>query len=328
MLLATLRDVADRAGVTVTTVSRMLNGRVNVSEKTRNRIEEAMRELDYRPNEMARALAKKQSNLIGLLVPSARQYFFAELIQEVENAVAANQCQLLLCVSDQEPEKENAYVQMLLGDRVRGIIVASYSQGFDRIAHAGAPVVHIERKSDDGTPSAMMDHLEGGRLAGEHLARKGCRNLVYLSGNASKNSVSNLRYSGFCLAAEQAGIARPALVEAPWEEFVSLNYTETCRRLFSEHPDMDGILTSNDLMAATVVRFCLQEGIPIPEQLKVIGYDDTSFAALCPVPLTTIHQPIGEVARYAVDCVIRASAGETVPVNTVFPVRLVERKTT
>ena len=115
--MATLRDVADRAGVTVTTVSRMLNGRVSVSEKTRNKIEEAMRDLGYRPNEMARALAKKKSNLIGLLVPSAKQYFFAELIQEVENAVAAQQCQLLLCISDQETEKENAYVQMLLGER-------------------------------------------------------------------------------------------------------------------------------------------------------------------------------------------------------------------
>ena len=326
--MATLRDVAERAGVTVTTVSRMLNGRVNVSGKTRNKIEAAMRELGYHPNEMARSLAKKQSNLIGLLVPSAKQYFFAELIQEVENAVAKNGCQLLLCVSDQETVKENAYIQMLLGDRVRGIIIASYSQGFDRFAHAGAPVVYIERKSEDGTPSAMMDHLEGGRLAGEHLIRKGCRNLVYLSGNASKNSVSGMRYSGFCAAAEAAGVAKPELVEAQWEEFVSLDYTEPCRKLFEAHPRMDGILTSNDLMAATVVRYCLKAGIRIPDQLKIIGYDDTSFAALCPVPLTTIHQPIGEVARYAVDCVIKVAGGETVPVNSVFPVRLVERETT
>ena len=326
--MATLRDVAERAGVTVTTVSRMLNGRVNVSGKTRNKIEAAMRELGYHPNEMARSLAKKQSNLIGLLVPSAKQYFFAELIQEVENAVAGNGCQLLLCVSDQETVKENAYIQMLLGDRVRGIIIASYSQGFDRFAHAGAPVVYIERKSEDGTPSAMMDHLEGGRLAGEHLIRKGCRNLVYLSGNASKNSVSGMRYSGFCAAAEAAGVAKPELVEAQWEEFVSLDYTETCRKLFEAHPRMDGILTSNDLMAATVVRYCLKAGIRVPDQLKIIGYDDTSFAALCPVPLTTIHQPIGEVARYAVDCVIKVAGGETVPVNSVFPVRLVERETT
>ena len=114
--MATLRDVADRAGVTVTTVSRMLNGRVRVSSETRNKIEAAMRELGYHPNEMARSLAKKSSNLIGLLVPSARHYFFAELIQEVENAVAAHQCQLLLCVSDQNSDKENAYVQMLLGE--------------------------------------------------------------------------------------------------------------------------------------------------------------------------------------------------------------------
>lgn len=326
--MATLRDVADLAGVTVTTVSRMLNGRVNVSEKTKEKIENAMRELGYRPNEMARALAKKQSNLIGLMVPSARQYFFAELIQGVENAVAAQNCQLLLCVSDQDTKKENAYIQMLLGDRVRGIIVASYSQGFDKFIHEGSPVFYIERKSGNGIPCAMMDHVEGGRLAGEHLVGKGCRNLVYLSGNASKNSVSNLRYAGFRSAAEQAGIPSPTLVEAQWEEFLSLDYTETCRKLFDEHPQMDGLLTSNDLMAATVVRFCLKEGIRIPEKLKVIGYDDTSFAALCPIPLTTIHQPILEVARYAVDCVIRVSDGETVPVNSVFPVRLVERETT
>ena len=326
--MAALRDVANLAGVTVTTVSRMLNGRVRVSSETREKIEAAMRELGYRPNEMARSLAKKSSNLIGLLVPSARHYFFAELIQEVENVVAAHRCQLLLCVSDQDSDRENAYIQMLLGDRVRGIIVASYSQGFDRIAHAGAPVVYIERKSVDGTPSAMMDHVEGGRLAGEHLIRKGCRNLVYLSGNASKNGVSNLRYGGFCAAAEEAGIPKPALVETQWEEFVSLDYTESIRKVFSEYPDTDGILTSNDLMAATVVRYCLHEGIRIPDRLKVIGYDDTAFASLCPIPLTTIHQPVGEVARYAVDCLIRCSAGETVPVNSVFPVHLVERETT
>ena len=326
--MATLRDVANRAGVTVTTVSRMLNGRVRVSSETREKIEAAMRELDYRPNEMARSLAKKSSNLIGLLVPSAKQYFFAELIQETEDAVSAHQCQLLLCVSDQQTEKEKAYVEMLLGNRVRGIIVASYSQGFDRIAHAGAPLVYIERESGDGTPCAIMDHFQGSRLAGEHLIGKGCRNLVYLSGNSKKSIVSNLRYDGFCAAAEQAGIPKPRMVESLWEEFISLDYTKTIRRLFTEYPETDGILASNDLMAATVVRYCLREGISIPGKVKVVGYDDTAFASLCPIPLTTIHQPVGEVARYAVDCLIRCSAGETVPVNSVFPVHLVERETT
>ena len=326
--MATLQDVAERAGVTITTVSRMLNGRVRVSEKTRSKIEKAMLELGYQPNEMARSLAKKSSNLIGLMVPSARQYFFAELIQEVENAVAEHQCQLLLCVSDHEVEKENAYYQMLLGNRVRGIIVASYSQGFEPYARGGAPVVYIERQPEDNTPFAMMDSLQGGRLAGEHLIGKGCRNLLYLSGNAAKNSVSNLRYEGFCAACREAGIPKPALEEAAWEEFVSLDYTETIRRIFLNHPDTDGILASNDLMASTIVRYCMKNGISIPDRLKIVGYDDTAFAALCPVPLTTVHQPISEVARYAVDCLIRRAAGETVPVSTIFPVRLVERETT
>ena len=326
--MATLQDVANRAGVTVATVSRMLNGRVRVSPKTREKIEQAMRELSYRPNEMARSLAKKSSNIIGLMVPSARQYFFAELIQEVENAVVSKGCQLLLCVSDQELEKENAYYQGLLGDRVRGIIVASYSQGFENLSRDGAPVVYIERQPEDGTPYAMMDSRQGGRLAGEHLIRKGCRKLLYLSGNAAKNSVSNLRYEGFCEACDSAGLPKPLLAEAAWEEFISLNYTDTIRRTFSEHPDADGILASNDLIAATIVRYCLKNGIRIPDQMKVVGYDDTTFAALCPVPLTTVHQPIAEVARYAVDCLFRISAGEIVPVSTVFPVNLVERDTT
>jgi LacI family sucrose operon transcriptional repressor len=326
--MPTIRDVAERAGVTVTTVSRMMNGRVRVSDETRSKIEQAMRELGYRPNEMARALAKKSSNLIGLLVPSARQVFYAELIQQVEDAVAARGCQLLLCVSDQELEKENAYYQMLLGDRVRGIIVASYSQGFDRIARTGAPVFYIERRPDDGTPSAMMDSRQGGRLAAEHLISKGCRNLLYLSGNASRSSVSNLRYEGFCASAEAAGVRRPALVEAEWKEFISLDYTGTIRRLFAEYPETDGILASNDLMAATVLRRCIKERIPVPEKLKIVGYDDTAFASLCPIQLTTIRQPVAEVARFAVDCVIRQADGETVPVNTVFPVTLVERETT
>ena len=102
---------------------------------------------------------------------------------------------------------------------------------------------------------------------------------------------------------------------------VILPYHEGC-------PDMDGILTSNDLMAATVVRWCLRHGIRIPEQLKIVGYDDTAFTTLCPIRLTSIHQPIAEIARYAVDCVSRRASGETVPVNTVFPVRLVARETT
>ena len=326
--MATLQDVAEHAGVTITTVSRLLNGKVPVSEKTRIKIENAMRELDYRPNEVARALAKKSSNLVGLMVPSAKQYFFAELIQETENALARYQCQLLLCISDQDAQKEKASYQTLLGDRVRGIIVASYSQGFDKLALRGVPLFYIERKSEDGTPCALMDSRQGGQLAGEHLIRKGCRHLVYLSGNAAKNSVSNRRYEGFSAACEEAGIERPALMEAGWEEFISLNYEKTVHQLFRDYPDTDGILTSNDLMAATVIRHSLRNGIPIPEKLKVVGYDDTSFAALCPPGLTTIHQPIAEIAAHAVHSIISQAAGNVVPTTTTFPVRLVERETT
>ena len=326
--MPTLQDVADRAGVTVTTVSRMLNGRVPVSPKTRKKIERAMLDLGYSPNQMARALAKRSSNLVGLIVPSARQYFFAELIQEVEAAVSRFGFQMLLCVSDQELEKEQSYYQALLGDRVRGIIMASYSAEFDQIAHSGAPMVYIERQSVGGIPCVLMDSLQGGRLAGEHLIGRGCRSLLYLSGNAAKNSVSNQRFQGFREACEAEGLPAPVCFEATWEEFISLDYTSSVRRLFAEYPGVDGIFTSNDLMAASVVRYAWHHHISIPDQLKVIGYDDTAFAQMCPLPLTTIHQPIADIADYAMDLLNRLSAGEEVPETTVFPVRLVQRSTT
>lgn len=326
--MATLKDVADLAGVTVTTVSRMMNGRANVSEKTRAKIENAMKTLGYRPNEVARSLAKKTSNLIGLIVPSAQNFFFSCVIERIEAYAAAHGCKLLLCVSDLDSQKEKEYFNMLLANKVMGIIIASHTQNIEDFAHMDAPILVIERAPAPNIPCALTDNFQGGFLAGEHLIAKGCKNLLYLSGHALISVDPNKRYLGFQAACEKHGVQPPKLYDAPWEEFISMNYEESVEQLFKAYPETDGILASNDIMAATILRYCDRHGIKVPQQLKVVGYDDTPFASNNTVPLTTIHQPIDELCQFAVSSLIRIANGEVVPISATFPVYLVERETT
>lgn len=326
--MATLKDVAMHAGVTVTTVSRMLNGRCKISPATREKIENAMQELGYRPNEIARSLAKKNTNIIGLIVPSARNYFFASIIEHVEAYASANGCKLMLCVSNLDTKKEKEYFSMLLANKVMGIILASHTQNIDDFVHIDAPLILIERSPAPHVPCALTDNYNGGYLAGKHLIEKGCRKLLYFSGHATIDADPNKRFLGFKEACREFGVAPPAQFNAPWDQFISMNYDVSVQQIFKRHPDTDGILASNDIMAASIVRYALKHDIRIPKQLKVVGYDDTSFAENCIMPLTTIHQPIEELCQFAVCSLIRAAAGDLIPINATFPVRLVERETT
>ena len=326
--MATLKDVASLAGVTVTTVSRMMNGRCNVSPATRAKIEDAMKELDYHPNEFARGLAKKTSNIIGLIVPSAKNYFFASVIEHVEAYASQNGCKLLLCVSNLDSQKEKEYFNMLLANKVMGIILASHTQNIDHFIHLDAPLIVIERTPAPHVPCALTDNYNGGYLAGKHLIEKGCKKILYFSGHATIDADPNKRFMGLRDACREAGIAAPVQFDAPWEQFISMNYDASIDLLFRRYPDTDGIFASNDIMAAHIVRYCHRHGIRVPEQLKVVGYDDTSFAVNCTPQLTTIHQPIDELCCFAVKSLLRAAEGETIPISATFPVRLVERETT
>ena len=326
--MSTLKDVAERAGVTVTTVSRMLNGHDCVSPATREKISQAMREIGYFPNEMARSLSKKQSNFIGLIVPTARHSFFADLIHYTEAAAQEQGCKLLLCVSNQDLKKEREYYQMLLSNKVMGIIMVSFNRSLSVRSKGAAPFVVFEKPAVPGIPYAVTDDELGGKLAGEHMIARGAKKLLYLSGSAGLNDISRLRYNGLVSACRNAGLEDPVLMETSWEEFIQMNYDETIERIFQEHPETDGIFASNDLIAASVLHYCRKNHIHVPKKLKIVGYDDTSFASLSPIKLTTIHQPIEEISRYAVNCLVRRSKGETIPVNTLFPVRLVARETT
>lgn len=326
--MATLKDVAQLAGVTVTTISRMLNNRANVSPKTRAKIEQAMQELDYQPNEIAQSLIKQKRNIIGLIVPSARNFFFSMVIDHVERYASLNGYKLLLCISDLELRKEKEYFNMLKGNKVAGVILASHTQNLEKHISLTQPLVTIDRTVSEEIPSVCADNYNGGRLAARHLLEKGCRSLAYISGSANIKMDANKRYIGFGDVCREQGVKGPVMVDASEQQFITMKYQNLIHELFQQHPDVDGIFASNDIIAAQILQYCAGAGIRVPEKLKVIGYDDIDLASLCTPQLTTIRQPVEAICKCAVEQVVRAAKGETVPDNVTFPVELVVRETT
>jgi LacI family sucrose operon transcriptional repressor len=325
--MATLKEVAQLAGVTVTTVSRMLNKPEKVSPATIKRIRQAMSELDYQPNELARSLSKKTSNFIGLIVPSARNAFFAKVIERMERHISANGYKLLLCISNHERKKEIEYFSMLRANKVAGVIIASHTQDIAESVSFDAPIVSIDRVISPQISAVCSDNFSGGRMAAELLVQKGCRHIAYFSGGVMLRGMSaSLRQQGFEQAIRAAGM-EPIVQMHQEDRFISMKYQDIIASFFETHGDIDGAVCSNDILAAEIIRYAIGHGVSVPGRLKVIGYDDIDLAALYTPSITTVHQPVNDISRFAVESIVQFGE-RAMPSSTVFPVRRVERDST
>lgn len=325
--MSTLKDVAEKCGITVTTVSRMLNNRGYVSEKTKKKIRQAMKELNYQPNEFARALSLQRSSFIGLIVPSASNMFFCKVIDCVERHVSKHGYKLLLCASNLEPKKEIEYFDMLSANKVAGVIIASHTQDIDKNIAIDAPVISIDRILSPHIPSICSDNYQGGVLAAEHLINKGCKKLAHISGSTHLNMDANKRYFGFKEVCEKKDIPN-IVIDATEEQFQSMHYETVVNMLLDKYPDVDGIFTSNDIIAAQVIAICNKRAIKIPDQIKVVGYDDIDLCTLYSPSITTIHQSVNDICQYAVESIIFKAENKVIPSRITFPVTLKERDST
>jgi LacI family sucrose operon transcriptional repressor len=325
--MATLKEVADKAGVTVTTVSRMLNKPDMVHPSTVRRIRQAMRELDYQPNEIARSLSKKTSNFIGLIVPSARNAFFAKVIESMERQTAAGGYKLLLCVSNHERQKEIDYFGMLRANKVAGVIIASHTQDIAESVSLDAPIISIDRVISPAISAVCSDNFSGGRMAAELLVKKGCRRIAYFNGGITLKGMSaSLRQQGFEQALRALGV-EPIIQTHREDRFISMKYQDIIAAFLTAHPDIDGAFCSNDILAAELIRYAVRVGRSVPGDLRVIGYDDIDLAELYTPSITTIRQAVDDISQFAVDCILHFGE-RAMPASTVFPVQLVEREST
>ncbi len=325
--MATLKDVAKEAGLTVTTVSRVLNNRGYISDNARQRVAAAIEKLNYRPNELARSLQNKSSNTIGVIVPHIRHPYFAEMISNLENEAHKKGYKILLCNSQGREDKMLEYVDMCYSNRVSGLILFSGTVDAAVFEKLDIPIITVERYVDTATASVECDNIQGGALAAKKLISAGCKQLLHIGSFTDTPMSADSRVVGFRQVCAEYGIS---FLEIMTEvvQFDAMSYSDMIEQTLREHPDIDGLFANSDVIAAQALQICRKLDIDVPGQIKVIGFDDSMIATATAPQLTTIHQPIKEMATIAVDLLKKAEEGQLVAKRTVLPVYLVEREST
>ena len=307
MAAVTMRDVADRAGVSKTTVSHVLNGTRFVESETEDRVRLAMRELGYRPNLLARSLRRQETRTIGLMIPSVAGPYWAELAQVVERAGYAAGYGVLLGNSSWSVDQEREYVQLLLAKQIDGIVLAAATAeatALDEVLAAHVPIVVLNAPLQGYSVSAVLvDNYRGGYLAGEYLARLGHRHVGCITPPADYGEACQ-RVIGFRQAFADAGICLPenVFVEGDFEYRGGEVGIQT---LLERQPGLTAVFAANDHMALGVVKGLARTQRRVPGDVSVIGFDNISYTTAITPELTTIAQPIAEIGSAIIQLLLR-----------------------
>ncbi len=332
----TILDVAEQAGVSPSTVSRVINETAPVAEATKKKVTEAIESLGYRTNKFAHALRKQASNVFGIIVPDISNPFFSTLIRGAEDRFHEDGLSTMICDTDGQPEKEARNVEMLVKERVDGALVTSTeseSNGIPRLIDKDIPVVAVDRSPTGYEMTAVLADNEGaGMIATEHLLNRGCRMIGFVRGPAGV-STAHERFIGYVNGLESRGlevqeglIARGDFTfnsgKRALEELIAANNE-------SEFPD--GLVVANDLMGVGVIRKAEEMNLHVPGELAVVGFDDILLSKLINPTLTTISAPTYEMGGTAAQLLLETveadrKRAERKHKRIVFSTKLVERE--
>lgn len=306
--MATIKDIAKEAGVSVTSVSRVLNNRGYLSEDLKDSVYRAMARLDYRPNEMARALQKQKTFLVGVIVPDVSHPFFAQWTKVVEQRLSKAGYKLILCNSHHEAEKEQDYVDMLRGSRVDGLLFASHTNVIYDTSALDRPVVSFERDLGAGVPRVTSDHWQGGECAAVHLVEKGCRHVLITGGHPETAVAGEVRYEAAKRYFDRHGVTYRHIHGDT--HILKLEHVKEDVAGALREGTFDGVFAGSDLLASMTLQQAFTQSIRVPEALKIVGYDGTEAAAYAPFPVTTVVQPVVKLAETCVALLIAQMEGK------------------
>ncbi|MCL1631431.1 LacI family DNA-binding transcriptional regulator [Sporolactobacillus sp. CPB3-1] len=314
-----LEDVAKAAGVSPTTVSRVLNNRGAISDKTRKRVHDAVQRLNYHPNEIARSLFVSKTHLIGIIFPSTSQPFFGEMIAQIENLLFEKNYKVLICNTMDQADKEKNYLNMLLASQVDGVIIGTHSLGIDAYLQAQLPVIAIDRDATGTVTVVRSDHYQGGRMATEELLRQGRTRIVHVNGMHTRRSLScSQQQKGYEDAMEAHGLpCKTYNIESSLDIRAKKQLLKT---MIASHLNLEGIFLSDDITAAIALSIIRK----MDRDIAVVGYDGTTTVTTCLPELTTIVQPIRAMAKLTVDLLLKEISNEFSGIkrNYVLPVTL------
>lgn len=323
----TIYDVASLAGVSLATVSRVINDHPNVRPSTREKVLAAMRDLGYQPSLVAAALTTKQTNTIGLLVPDISNPFFAEICRSVEDACAERGFSTIICNTDERMDREAAQIALLRQKGVDGMIFSSALEGDEhilRLIQSDYPIVLLSRGLDgQAVDTVSVDDFEGGLVATRYLLNIGHRRIALLGGPL-RSTPGLYRKKGFEAAFEQQRVAPdPALIFSG-EFTIQSGMAMAEQMIQTVTPLPTAIVAGNDLIAIGAIKVLRRHGIRVPKDISVVGYDHTSLADVVDPVLTSVEQPIELMGRKAVELLAERIAGRrTVASKVVLPPRLV-----
>jgi LacI family transcriptional regulator len=299
-----IREVAAKAGVSVGTVSNVLNRPDIVASSTRDRVLAAIKTLGFVRNESARQLRAGRSRMIGLVVLDVSNPFFTDVARGVEDEAAESGLAVIMCNSDEQLDRENGYLDLLEQHRVQGILITPViddEASLARLQARGTPVILVDRRSPSGNQcSVAVDDVLGGDLAVSHLLAAGHERIAFAGGPVSLRQVADRR-EGALRALKRAGAstAELMLIETP-----ALNVAAG-KRAGAQIADADlagrptAVFCANDLVALGVLQEMTQSGIKVPDDIAIVGYDDIDYAAAAAVPLSSVRQPRQQIGRTA-----------------------------
>jgi LacI family transcriptional regulator len=327
--MATIREVAEIAKVSPTTVSHVVNNTRFVSDDVRTRVVAAMRELNYRPNALARSLRRGETHTLGLILPDSANPFFAEVGHAIEGAAFALGYSVILCNTENDDNKERLYTEVLENKQVDGMIFVAAGENHEAISAIGKnglPLVVVDRDMCSlELDTVTTDNHHGGMIATQHLLSLGHQIIGCITG-PSNITPSAERVTGYNSALRQAGILVEESLLVRGDFHAPSGYS-AAMQILQRHLRPTAIFVCNDMMAIGALRAAAQLGLRVPEDVAIVGFDDIELASYTTPPLTTVAQPKQEIGQLAVKLVFERMGSPSLPPrHNVLSTRLIIRE--
>ncbi|MEZ0480799.1 LacI family DNA-binding transcriptional regulator [Planococcus sp. SSTMD024] len=334
MKKVTMQDVAEKSGVSKSTVSQYINNRFEyMAPATKTRIEEAIKELGYIPNYVAKSLKQKKTGTIGVIVANILHVFSTEIIRAIEDECERNGFHLFVCNADDQPEKERAYIDMLIAKQVDGLIIFPTNgnqEYYKQLKNAQFPIVFVDRLIDQPLyPTLLLDNESASRIAVEELSKKGHKKIALVSTSIAKRVTPRLeRISGFKNAmAEKSLAVDPEWIVADERQLLA----ERLQQLWDSNNHPEAFFATNDLALIELLKFIRKNKLSIPEDVGVIAIDDSPFLEIATTPISVIKQPtfsIGKDAAQTLQSLINSTSLDEIYEAKRYAPELVAREST
>ncbi len=319
----TIRDVAKKANVSVSTVSRVINKKGYVHEDTKVLVNKIIEELGFIPNQLARSLTSRSSKIIGVIVPHIGPSFYGELLEGIESQAAAYGYKIMFCHTQDDPDRELEYLKFFEQYNVEGLIIASNFSNRDLLSDLNIPVVTVDHILDENIPSITSDNVKGGMLAAEKLISTGAKNILVFRGPSFLLTTME-RTIGFLKVLKKHEL---------FADIFDLDLINPDAKLIEKvlvnNPHVDAIFAFSDTIAFVILNILQKIGKRVPEDVSLIGYDNTPFSKWMTPSITSVDQSINFMGKQSFINLTRLIRGvELESLHDIIDVRLVERTST